>query len=519
LENEGAFSALYKKEDRTDIIERRLKEGVWVKPKEHEEQLKQFFNSNSLDDQMRLKKYVREHPTNKMAWYLLGREYDSQGKRGKALYCYAQAGEIYEAFEKKTINVSLESLQTLEQWDRRGKRKRWLNRIRLAAVLVFVVFGIAYLPAMMPETEQASTFTPASIPPLPKDVSLAQVQQTKVYYIAGDKTKERVGAALQEMLIKERVNSYAILAHGKQTADGKWISWLQPPDILLSVEGKQDAAQQQIQYHDAESCNCQPTDASKPQAIYYSWMGQREQEVVLRSAIDAYTRMNGKPPDGLQALNQPHPKNVLSGITPFMEQLYDQQKEQLTSTGNSGSDLPAQISSAAPNTGSGSPAAGSSEPAAASGLLKPLTNPLRIVVDKTNHRLALVSGSIIVRSYPVGVGADRTPEGTFEIAEKVRNPNGKSNGDFGSRGMGLSNPLYAIHGTNKPGSIGKDESLGCVRMLQDDIEELFDMTPLGTPVTIGKGLLPSDIKRSDPTFRLPLYSNETNPGKVYKWLD
>jgi lipoprotein-anchoring transpeptidase ErfK/SrfK len=508
------FSTLYKLGRRTDITVRRLKVGISVKLKEHEEQLKQFFDSNSLDNQMRLKKYVREHPSNKMAWYLLGREYDGQGKRGKALYCYAQAGEVYEAFEKKTINVSLESLQTLEQWDRRGRRRYWLNRIRLMAVLILIVGGIAYLPGTLREVEHVSA------PPLPKDISIAQVQQTKVYYIAGDKTKEAVGAALQEMLIKERVNSFAILAHGRKTEDGKWISWLQPPDILLSVEGKQDAAQQQIQYHDAESCQCQPTEAAKPKAIYNAWMGQREQEVVLRSAIDAYTRKNGKPPESLQALNQSHPLNILSGITPFMEQLYEQQKDQLTDSTQPGNAQPGQPQipvATASNPGTGTQAS-NAQPTPA-GLLRPLTSPLRIIVDKSNYRLALVSGSMIVRSYPVGLGANRTPEGDFEIAEKVRDPNGKPNGDFGNRGMGLSNPLYAIHGTNKPNSIGKDESLGCVRMLQADIEELFDMAPLGTPVTIGKGLLPSEIKRGEPAFRLPLYSTETNPGKVYKWLD
>ena len=74
--------------------------------------------------------------------------------------------------------------------------------------------------------------------------------------------------------------------------------------------------------------------------------------------------------------------------------------------------------------------------------------------------------------------------------KKVRNPNGKSNGEFGSRGMTLSDTLYAIHGTNKPSSIGKDESHGCVRMQQADVEELYNMVTHETKVTIGKGVLP-----------------------------
>jgi lipoprotein-anchoring transpeptidase ErfK/SrfK len=351
------------------------------------------------------------------------------------------------------------------------------------------------------------------------------VEQTKVYYLTSGKNKENVGAALQEMLIKERVNSYAILAYGKPTDDGKWISWLKPPDFLLSVEGKQDAAQQQIYYHDAESCNCQPTDSTKARAIYYSWAGQREQELVLRSALASFVRKNGQVPQDLKALNQPYPQNMLPGVTSYMQQLFDQQKDQLIpeTTGQRISNQPQEQSSAPSGTGNeggSSPLVSTGNAAAPkSGLMKPLTEPLRIVVDKSNHRLAVISGQMIVRNYPVGLGAGKTPEGTFEISEKVRNPNGKSNGDFGSRGMTLSDTLYAIHGTNKPSSIEKDQSLGCIRMLQEDVEELFDMAPLGTSVTIGKGLLPSEIKRGEPVFKLPLTSNETNPGKVYKWLD
>lgn len=67
------------------------------------------------------------------------------------------------------------------------------------------------------------------------------------------------------------------------------------------------------------------------------------------------------------------------------------------------------------------------------------------------------------------------------------NPNGRDNGEFGSRGMQLSDSNYAIHGTNEPDSIGKDESLGCIRMSRKDVEELFAMVPMGTKVQISQG--------------------------------
>ncbi|MNI50509.1 putative L,D-transpeptidase YkuD [compost metagenome] len=137
--------------------------------------------------------------------------------------------------------------------------------------------------------------------------------------------------------------------------------------------------------------------------------------------------------------------------------------------------------------------------------------------------MLLVSGNIIVRNYSVGLGGTKTPEGEFVISEKVRDPNGKSNGEFGSRGMTLSDTLYAIHGTNQPSSIGKDQSLGCIRMLQQDVEELFDMIPQGTKVTIGKGIVPktNDAKeiKSTKTFQVPLQTEEKNPKKKYKWLN
>ena len=43
---------------------------------------------------------------------------------------------------------------------------------------------------------------------------------------------------------------------------------------------------------------------------------------------------------------------------------------------------------------------------------------------------------------------------------------------------------YAIHGTNKPETIGQSVSHGCVRMRNEDIEKLYPMVPVGTPVYI-----------------------------------
>jgi lipoprotein-anchoring transpeptidase ErfK/SrfK len=49
---------------------------------------------------------------------------------------------------------------------------------------------------------------------------------------------------------------------------------------------------------------------------------------------------------------------------------------------------------------------------------------------------------------------------------------------------GFSDSGYRIHGTNAPETIGKAMSSGCIRMLNQDIAELFERAPLGTRVIV-----------------------------------
>lgn len=469
-----------------------------MKSKDPEEQLQLFFKQ----DPQYLKTYVREHPNNKMAWYLLGREYEAQGKQGKALYCYAQAGEIYEAYENQRVNLPPEALEPIREWGSTRQRRRRMGYFRLGLLLLMLGAALMYAPSPPPIPVHVTE----SAAPLPAGVTPAQLKETKVYYLTGGKSQDSIGAALQSMLVQERIGSFAILARGIPMEQTSWIHWLRKPEVLLSVEAGQNASQQEINYHDAESCVCEPADSTRAEQIVAAWVSKQERELVLRSAVAYYIKEKGRAPKQLAELTAPYPDNVLPGITPDMQELFERQKDEIL----------AETAEWVKQNGTPKEPEPSSD---ATGLTKPMKEPLRIVVDKSAHRLALISGSVIVRSYAVGLGGDRTPEGTFEISEKVRNPNGKSNGEFGSRGMTLSDTLYAIHGTNRPSSIGKDESLGCIRMRKEDMEELFDMTPLGSPVTIGNGLLPNEESRSGSPFGLPLQTEETNPGKVYKWLN
>jgi lipoprotein-anchoring transpeptidase ErfK/SrfK len=55
---------------------------------------------------------------------------------------------------------------------------------------------------------------------------------------------------------------------------------------------------------------------------------------------------------------------------------------------------------------------------------------------------------------------------------------------MGLRALTLDRDEYAIHGTNRPGSIGTFASYGCIRMLNADIVDLYERVSVGTRVVV-----------------------------------
>lgn len=108
--------------------------------------------------------------------------------------------------------------------------------------------------------------------------------------------------------------------------------------------------------------------------------------------------------------------------------------------------------------------------------------PLSITISIQSKTLTLYNYGKALKTYPVAVGKPTTPSpiGTFTIINKQVNPGGP----FGTRWMGLSIPHYGIHGTNNPASIGTAASNGCIRMYNQDVNELFNYVTVGTVVRI-----------------------------------
>lgn len=130
---------------------------------------------------------------------------------------------------------------------------------------------------------------------------------------------------------------------------------------------------------------------------------------------------------------------------------------------------------------------------------------MTVTVSLSERRLQVTDAGAQLMDVPAGIGrsATPTPTGSFTVTDVVpsTNPSGAYGpvalaldgysevmDAFGSENAGTSPdsnvPVLAIHGTNRPGSVGTAQSNGCVHLANDDMVALARMVPAGTPVQI-----------------------------------
>ncbi len=78
---------------------------------------------------------------------------------------------------------------------------------------------------------------------------------------------------------------------------------------------------------------------------------------------------------------------------------------------------------------------------------------------------------------------NKLPNPTWFKAGAVVPPESPEN-VLGTRWMGFDLAGYGIHGTVEPQNLGKQVTQGCVRMANQDVEELYTIIPVGTEVTV-----------------------------------
>src|SRR3954452_18736318 len=127
--------------------------------------------------------------------------------------------------------------------------------------------------------------------------------------------------------------------------------------------------------------------------------------------------------------------------------------------------------------------------------------PGSIVVDRENRFLYLIDGNNSARRYGIGVAQDCLQRGSlFRVTNKLEWPDWRpsgvnSNGGdtllgaagrpgslLGARALLLDRPGLLIHGTNSPKTIGHLVGSGCIRLVNDDVEDLYRRVSLETRV-------------------------------------
>jgi len=129
----------------------------------------------------------------------------------------------------------------------------------------------------------------------------------------------------------------------------------------------------------------------------------------------------------------------------------------------------------------------------------------QIIVSFGDRRLYLITKPGVAISYPIAVPREQSRwQGTTTVTNKRENPSWRPTPDMlrenpklplwvpgghrmnplGVRAMYLGSSLYRIHGTDAPWTIGQAVSKGCIRMLNDDVLDLYPRVPVGTKVTV-----------------------------------
>jgi lipoprotein-anchoring transpeptidase ErfK/SrfK len=130
--------------------------------------------------------------------------------------------------------------------------------------------------------------------------------------------------------------------------------------------------------------------------------------------------------------------------------------------------------------------------------------PGTIIVQTSERFLYVVQGNSRALRYGIGVGRDGFQwSGLLKITRKAEWPDwnpppemiarqpylprfmaGGPGNPLGARALYLGNTVYRIHGTNQPQTIGQSISSGCFRLVNGDVMDLYDRTPVGTKVIV-----------------------------------
>ena len=163
--------------------------------------------------------------------------------------------------------------------------------------------------------------------------------------------------------------------------------------------------------------------------------------------------------------------------------------------------------------------------------------PGTIIIDTPNTQLYYVLGGGRAISYGIGVGREGfTWSGVQKIARKAEWPDwippaemlqrqpylprfmaGGPGNPLGARALYLGGTIYRIHGTNAPETIGTQVSSGCIRMLNEDVIDLYSRVNVGTKVVVfpDRPRLATRAAPQERTFQARPAVAQANSGRAF----
>ncbi|MFA5898372.1 MAG: L,D-transpeptidase [Hyphomicrobium sp.] len=159
----------------------------------------------------------------------------------------------------------------------------------------------------------------------------------------------------------------------------------------------------------------------------------------------------------------------------------------------------------------------------------------QVIVSFGDRRLYLITKSGTALSYPIAVPREQSRwQGTTSVTDKRENPSwrptpemlrenpklplwvpgGHRMNPLGVRALYLGSSMYRIHGTDAPWTIGQAVSKGCIRMLNEDVLDVYPRIPVGTKVTVTWQRFSSQAIASDDSA--PSYQSAAVQTPFYK---
>jgi tetratricopeptide (TPR) repeat protein len=478
---------------------------------------------NPSDPQYYEKMLRYANSTSPEVHYRLGQKYEREGNRAKAAehyrQCLRQRSSDFSVLAARALR-RLETVQT-EAADGqvqplRGGSSRF--PVRTVAVLLSLLFMLSILLLVFTLRLDTVSATLSKLKPwgVGKSVTHETVELPYILYFPYAATEKDIEDTLyKEALAVGRSNpNRTVLVYG---VAGENVPQDRHAVPLTNPNAATDAfAVAQYQADQDSTVRIRFLNKEFQGASRLTQFGTN----LVRTALQAYIEDHGEAPADVRALASNYPDNYLSFIPVEPE---------------SGSDRIVSV-----YDGSGGwvyrPSAGEpgtmflpNVPGLFSLQEEQQFQPVHLLVDKRSHTLQLLMGEKSYLQTPVGLGAGgATPEGSFRVADRVLDPAGSKPGVYGTAALGLGD--IAVHGTQDETSIGKDASLGCVRVANAVMSTLFPLVPRGAEVKVtdqasGAPAVTASADSADSTDNWALLvppnrsgQEERVPGKRFTWL-